>query len=58
MTLGGPANATQTIVYRIWEYAFTFYKFGYAAAMGVVLLIIVGAVAFIQFKFLGQEVEY
>lgn len=58
MTLGGPANATQTIVYRIWEHAFRFYKFGYAAAMGVVLLLIVGVVAFIQFKFLGQEVEY
>ena len=58
MTLGGPANATQTIVYRIWEHAFTLYKFGYAAAMGVVLLIIVGAVAFLQFKLLGAEVEY
>lgn len=58
MTLGGPANATQTIVYRIYENAFVFYKYGYGAAMGVVLLIIVGAIAYFQFKFLGQEVEY
>ncbi len=58
MTLGGPANATQTIVYRIYENAFVFYKYGYGAAMGVVLLIIVGSIAYFQFKLLGQEVEY
>ncbi|MBC7242221.1 MAG: sugar ABC transporter permease [Anaerolineae bacterium] len=58
MTLGGPANATQTIVYRIYENAFVFYKYGYGAAMGVVLLLIVGSIAYFQFKFLGQEVEY
>ena len=58
MTLGGPANATQTIVYRIWEHAFTFFKFGYGAAMGVVLLIITATVAFFQFRLLGAEVEY
>lgn len=58
MTSGGPANATQTIVFRIYENGFIFYKYGYAAAMGVVLLIIVGAVAYFQFKFLGSEIEY
>lgn len=58
MTRGGPANATQTIVYRMYETAFDFYEFGYASAMGVVLLIIIAAVAAIQFKLLGQEVEY
>ncbi|MGQ9517312.1 MAG: carbohydrate ABC transporter permease [Anaerolineae bacterium] len=58
MTLGGPANATQTIVYRIYENAFVFYKYGYGAAMGVVLLLIVGSIAYFQFKLLGQEVEY
>lgn len=58
MTRGGPANATQTIVYRIYETAFSFFQFGYASAMGVVLLIIVGLVAIAQFRFLGQEVEY
>ena len=58
MTLGGPANATQTIVFRMWENAFTFFKFGRAAAMGVVLLIIVGTVAFVQFKFFGEEEEF
>lgn len=58
MTRGGPANSTQTIVYRIYETAFTFFRFGYASAMGVVLLAIVGVVAVVQFKLLGQEVQY
>jgi multiple sugar transport system permease protein len=58
MTRGGPANATQTIVYRIYETAFTFFRFGYASAMGVVLLLIVSLVAAAQFKLLGQEVQY
>lgn len=58
MTRGGPAYATMTIVYDIYQTAFDFYHFGYAAAMGVVLLIIVGTIAVIQYRFLGREVQY
>ena len=56
MTLGGPANATQTIVYRIWVSAFTTFKFGYASAMAVILLAIVSVLAIIQFKLLDRQV--
>jgi multiple sugar transport system permease protein len=58
LTLGGPANATQTIVFRMWENAFTFYRFGRAAAMGTVLLIIGIIIAFFQFKFFAREIRY
>lgn len=58
MTRGGPFNATQTIVYRIWETAFSFFQFGYASAMGVILILLVSIVAVVQFKLLGREVEY
>ena len=58
MTRGGPAYSTMTIVFDIWQTAFDFYHFGYASAMGVVLLLIVGAIAIIQYRFLGREVEY
>lgn len=58
MTRGGPAYSTMTIVYDIWQTAFDFYHFGYASAMGVVLLIVVGGIAVIQYRFLGREVEY
>ncbi len=57
MTQGGPANATQTLVFRIYETAFSFYEYGYASAMGVVLLAIVAVIAAVQFRFLGREVE-
>jgi multiple sugar transport system permease protein len=55
MTLGGPANATQTIVYQVWVTAFTKFKFGYASAMSVVLLAIVSVLAIIQFKLLDKQ---
>ena len=57
MTQGGPANATQTLVFRIYETAFSFYEYGYASAMGVALLGIVAVVALAQFRLLGQELE-
>ncbi|UCH24653.1 MAG: sugar ABC transporter permease [Trueperaceae bacterium] len=55
MTLGGPANATQTIVFRLYENAFTFFKFGYASAMAVVLLAIISVVAAVQFRLLDRQ---
>lgn len=55
MTLGGPANATQTIVYRIWVSAFTTFKFGYASAMAVILLAIVSGFAIAQFWLLDKQ---
>ena len=55
MTLGGPANATQTIVYQIRVSAFTKLKFGYASAMAVILLAIVSVLAVFQFKLLDKQ---
>lgn len=55
MTLGGPANATQTIVYQVWVSAFTKFKFGYASAMSVILLAIVSVLAIAQFKLLDKQ---
>ena len=55
MTLGGPANATQTIVYRIWVTGIVGAKFGYGSAMAVILLSIVSLVAVVQFKLLDRQ---
>jgi putative chitobiose transport system permease protein len=41
MTHGGPAGATQVVNLYIYDTAFTFLKMGYAAAIGVVLLVII-----------------
>ena len=55
MTLGGPANATQTIVVRLYENAFRLFKFGYASSMAMVLLVIVASVAAVQFTVLDRD---
>ena len=58
LTRGGPAGTTNTIVYSIYTTAFQFFEFGYAAAMGGVLLVVSGSIALIQFKMLSSDVQY
>jgi ABC-type sugar transport system permease subunit len=41
-TSGGPADSTRVIVYYIYENAFKFYKMGYACALSMALLLIMG----------------
>jgi ABC-type sugar transport system permease subunit len=54
MTRGGPAKATTTIAYEIYEEGFTHFKMGYASAMSVILLVIVAIITFANFKY-GRE---
>lgn len=49
MTKGGPANATQVIVVYIYQQAFQFSAFGYAAAMASILVVILLLVTGILF---------
>lgn len=56
MTRG--SNSTNTLVYSIYEYGFSFYKIGYASAMGVVLMIIIGIMTLLYFKALSKKVYY
>ncbi|TBL75180.1 sugar ABC transporter permease [Paenibacillus thalictri] len=58
MTQGGPVNATNTLVFYIYEYGFRFFKIGYASAAGVVLLVIVGGLTIIYFKLMSKRVHY
>ena len=50
LTRGGPLNSTMTIMYQIYDTAYTRQDFGYANAMGVVLAIIIAIFSAIQFK--------
>ncbi len=54
MTQGGPIYATRTIVYHIYEQGIQYDEMGYASAAAVILLIIVGALTFLQLR-LGRE---
>ena len=58
LTKGGPANGTQTIVYRMYETAFEFFSFGYASAIGLVLIAMIGILSWLQFRFFGQDTEF
>ncbi len=50
MTKGGPGYATKFIVQQVYEVAFTQDKLGYASAMSMVLMAIIGAFTLIQFR--------
>ncbi len=53
---GGPAHSTRTIVYGMYETAFTpMYDFDYAAAQGTVLLVALGLIAVVQFRLFGRQ---
>lgn len=49
MTKGGPGYATKFIVQQVYEVAFTEDKLGYASAMSIVLMLIIGIFTVIQF---------
>ena len=58
MTGGGPLNATNTLVYYIYDYAFRFGKPGQACAAGMILLIIVCVITVLQFQVSKKKVQY
>ncbi len=58
MTQGGPANATNTIVFHIYRNAFQFFKMGYASAMAWVLFAIIFVVTLLQFRYQRRWVNY
>lgn len=58
MTGGGPADSTNTLVYELYQQGFVYYKTGYASAMGVVLMLIVGAMTLVYFTVLQKKVHY
>lgn len=58
MTGGGPDHATTMVGLLIFNNAFTYFEFGEAAAQSLLLAAIIAVISFIQFKFLGNDVEY
>jgi multiple sugar transport system permease protein len=49
---GGPINATRAIYYYIYQLAFTQFRFGYACAVALTLVLILGVLTFIQMRLL------
>jgi len=57
MTSGGPAGATSVLVFYLYQQAFTYFRMGYASAIGFVLFAIIFVLTVLQFKAFGKPVE-
>lgn len=57
-TSGGPANATNIMVYKVYKDGFVGLDLGSSAAQSVVLMLVVITLTVIQFRFVERRVEY
>jgi len=58
LTKGGPNNATNLLLYYIFENSFAFFDTAYASALTVVLLVLLMIMALIQFALVEKKVHY
>ena len=57
-TQGGPAQATNTLVYKVYADGFVGLNLGSSAAQSVILMVIVVALTVVQFRFIERRVNY
>jgi sn-glycerol 3-phosphate transport system permease protein len=58
LTKGGPDNATNLLLYYIYETGFSFFDGAYASTLTVVLLTLLAAIALTQFTVLDRRIHY
>lgn len=58
MTEAGPANATNTLVFYIYQNGFQFYQMGYASAAAMILFAIVLVITTVQYATQNRWVHY
>ena len=58
LTSGGPVNSTNTVMYYLYQNAFSLYRYGYANAMGVILALIIALFSALQFKVMKNDMDY
>jgi sn-glycerol 3-phosphate transport system permease protein len=58
ITSGGPQQSTTILVYKVFSDGFVGQDLGSSAAQSVILLIVVGALTVLQFKFVEKKVHY
>jgi sn-glycerol 3-phosphate transport system permease protein len=58
VTGGGPQQATNILVYKVYSDGFVGLNLGSSSAQSVILMIIVIVVTILQFRFLESRVEY
>ena len=58
LTKGGPDNASNRLLYYIYQVAFSFFETSYASTLTVVLLALLAAMAIVQFQLIEKRVHY
>jgi len=58
MTTGGPGRASYTVIYYLYEIAWRAFRMGYGSAVAITLAAVIAIFTIVQFKLIGQRVEY
>jgi sn-glycerol 3-phosphate transport system permease protein len=58
LTSGGPAKATEILVYKVFNDGFIGLDLGGSAAQSVILMMIVISLTIIQFRYIERRVQY
>ena len=58
MTRGGPANATNMLIYQLYKDGFQNFNSGLAAAQSLILFVFVVVLTLLQFRTTGRMVHY
>jgi sn-glycerol 3-phosphate transport system permease protein len=58
LTQGGPAKATETLIYKVYVDGVENLNLGASAAQSVILMVIVIAMTAVQFRFIERKVHY
>jgi len=58
VTQGGPAKATEILVYKVFNDGFVGLDLGGSAAQSIILMFIVIVITVIQFRYIEKKVEY
>jgi sn-glycerol 3-phosphate transport system permease protein len=58
LTKGGPANATEILVYKVYNDGFRGQDLGGSSAQSVILMIVVILLTVVQFRFIERRVHY
>ncbi|MDL2402076.1 carbohydrate ABC transporter permease [Rhizobium mayense] len=58
LTHGGPAGQSSSVVYYLWQQGLQFFQFGPASAVAVIIIVIVLAITWLQFRVSEKRVHY
>jgi len=58
MTAGGPGRSSYTVIFYLYQVAWTSFRMGYGAAVAVAIALIMAVMTIVQFLFFSERVEF